>query len=122
MRKSPASSRAARPRSTARRPLPRVCVILGKRYKITYCARPYGVNPNDPDEAVAACINYERGIIRCHDGGREWRDILNDLMHEILHAIADELAGPLAKEEHHDDLNRYAVAIVDTLHRNGWVK
>lgn len=90
MSKSRASSSAATRRSTSRK-LPRRCVILGKTYSITYCPRPYGVNPNDPDDAVHACINYERGIIRCHDGGRPWNEILTDLMHEIMHAICDEI-------------------------------
>lgn len=98
---------------------PKRLVVLSKQYTVTYCKRQCGVNPDEPTEAVSALIDMEKGTIRIYDGGRPWNEIMTDLLHEIMHAICAEMGGPLALEQHHDDLNRMSTCIADTLHRNG---
>jgi len=96
--------------------------ILGVEYAITYVSKPSDVDIYGR-EALWGQIDYWTRTIRVYDNGsRPAEDIFHTLIHEVLHGIADELKLDLRREERHDELDILALALTDTLFRNGWIK
>ena len=102
---------------------PESVVILGKRYAITYCERPSDVDMYHR-ESYWGQIDYWTRTIRIYDfGDRQPEDLWHTLIHEVLHGVVEELKiEQLKGEKNHDALDILALAIVDVLFRNGWIK
>lgn len=103
---------------------PKQINILGKIYKVKYCKNPVDVD-SEKRESLWGQIDFWERIIRIYDNGRQKADIFESIMHEVFHGIVSELKikslDPKDKEKH-DDLDRLAVALTDTLFRNGILK
>lgn len=106
---------------------PNEVVIFGKKYSITYCS-----NPSDVDifkrESMFGQTDFWTSSIRIYDNGRSEQDIMQTLMHEILHCIGWDLKldildkGSGRDQDKHDELDVLALALVEILVGNGWVK
>lgn len=103
--------------------LPDKVNILGVEYKIIYCDKPSDVDVHNYS-SLWGQINHWTSTIRIYSGGnRPDEDVWQSIFHEVLHGIADSLhLNSLAKKENHDELDVLALALVDTLFRNGWMK
>jgi len=96
--------------------------ILGIQYEIEYVDKPSEVDIFKR-EALWGQIDYWTRSIRIYDNGRTDEDIWQSLFHEILHGIAEGLKlKSLTNEDNHNDLDVLALAIVDVLFRNDWIK
>ena len=95
--------------------------ILGKIYSIDYKDNPAEVDLYKR-ESLWGQIDYWTRTIRIYDNKTANGDIWQSIWHEVLHAITNELNLVLGKNEHHDDLDVLALALSDTLARNGWLK
>ena len=99
--------------------------ILGKVYKITYVDKPSDVDIYKR-ESLWGQIDYWTRTIRVYDNNASEEDIWEILWHEMLHGIAESLKLKSLQcnndEEKHNDLGVLALAITDTLYRNGWFK
>jgi len=95
--------------------------ILGKTYAIEYMDNPAEVDVFKR-QSLWGQVDFWTRTIRIYDNQTVDGDILHYLLHEMLHAIASELNLVLDKEEYHDDLDVLALALSDTLTRNGWLK
>lgn len=96
--------------------------ILGICYRIEYVDKPSEVDIFKR-ESLWGQIDYWTRSIRIYDIGRSTEDLWHTLFHEILHGIADGLKlKSLTNEDNHDDLDILALAIVDVLFRNDWIK
>lgn len=99
--------------------------ILGKIYKITYVDKPSDVDIYKR-ESLWGQIDYWTRTIRIYDNNASEEDIWEILWHEALHGIAESLKLDILKvgddKEKHNELGVLALAITDTLYRNGWFK
>ncbi len=103
---------------------PKSIVILGRKYKITYHNNPANVDA-EKRSSLWGQIDYWTRRIRIYDNGRDKVDIFETILHEILHGLANDLnlkSLDSQDKEKHNDLDRLAVALTDTLFRNGFLK
>ena len=100
---------------------PSEVIILGIKYKIEYVNNTSDVDPMKR-RALWGHIDYWNRTIRIYDKERNTDDIWHTLIHEVLHGIADALKLKLNDEEMHDELDVLALAIMDVLFRNNWIK
>lgn len=95
-------------------------IVLGKCYSITYVDHPCEVD-KDGREALWGQLDTWMRRIRVYDNGRCQGDLLETVIHEVLHAIAIEL-NITALKDNEDAVELLALALADTLTRNGWLK
>lgn len=96
--------------------------ILGRKYKIEYVDKPSDVDIYKR-ESLWGQIDYWTRTIRIYANDRTKEDIFETLIHEILHGIETDLKLKCFKESKgHDELDILAVALSDTLARNGIIK
>lgn len=94
--------------------LPKRVNILGVVYKIEYTKDIL------EGDAVGA-IDYVDRTITIRNSG-DAVDVWGTIMHEVLHGVVHGAGAPLHLKMKHEDLDRLAVVLADTLIRNGWVK
>lgn len=92
--------------------------ILGIEYTIQYVHTPSEVD-NQKREALWGQIDLWDRTIRIYDNGRSGEDILRTLLHEILHGIGAALMLKFHEDE--GEIGLLALALADTLNRNGWL-
>ena len=99
---------------------PSSVTILGKRYTIKYTD-----NPSDVDiyqrESLWGQIDYWTRTIRVYDKGCSVEDRWHTIIHEILHGIITALKLDKLKEDE-DTIDILALALVDTMFRNEWIR
>jgi len=101
--------------------------ILGIEYSIEYVNSPSDVDIHKRESAWGQ-IDYWTRSIRIYDNGHQDADIWQTIFHEVLHGIACHLKiealgkGDAIDPRKHDDLDLLALALVDTLFRNGWMQ
>jgi len=94
--------------------------ILGKTYSVTYVDKPSDVDIYSRD-SMWGQVDYWTHSIRVYaPKGFSQEEILDTLLHEILHVISHKLKLK-ALDENHDDLGLVAMALADTILRNGWL-
>jgi hypothetical protein len=99
---------------------PKEINILGIRYKVEYCDNPSDVDPRKQTAYWGYHDTWTR-TIRVYNNGRPPEDVWQVIWHEAIHAIAVALhLDALNEEARHDDLDVLALALVDTMTRNGW--
>jgi len=102
-------------------------VILGTTYSIEYCDKPSEVDLGKR-ESLWGQVDYWTRTIRVYDNGRNIEDIWHSIFHEMLHIFGQQLKldifdrGDDKDEGKHDELDICALALVDTLKRNGLLK
>ena len=96
--------------------------ILGIIYTVEYVDKPSEVDVYHRSSLWGQIDFWTRSIRVFSDGVGE-TDIWQIIMHEVLHGIANLLhLDVLLEEQHHDDLDVLALALVDVLTRNGWME
>lgn len=101
---------------------PKEVNLLGMPYEIIYVDKPSDVDVHKR-ESLWGQIDYWTRTIRIYDASPSEEDFWEILIHEMLHGIAQLLhLKSLGKKEHHDELDVLALALTDTLFRNGWFK
>jgi len=96
--------------------------ILGIQYRVEYMDKPSDVDIYKR-ESLWGQIDYWTRTIRIYDNGRQQEDIWQTVLHEVLHGIAEALKlSVLGNADYHDELDLLALALVDVLFRNGWMK
>ena len=99
---------------------PTEVIILGKTYTIEYKDKPSDVDLYGR-KSLWGEIDFWTRSIRVYDNGRTDEDIWHTILHEIIHGITSGLnLSELDGDNSHDDINVLALALVDTLDRNGW--
>jgi hypothetical protein len=93
--------------------------ILGVVYRIEYTAEVLK-DGTDDDVAALGHIDYVNRVIRVFEEGRQRGDVWSTIIHEIVHGITEDIKIR-SLSENHDDLERLAVCLTDTLIRNGWM-
>lgn len=94
--------------------------ILGICYTIEYTDKPSDVDIYKK-ESLWGQVDYWTRTIRVYDNERTGEDIWQTIFHEVLHGIVKHLhLDSLDKEE--DQLDMLALALVDVLFRNNWMK
>ena len=97
-------------------------VILGKEYKIDYMATPSEVDLFKRESLWGQMDPWTR-TIRIYDAGRQPQDLLETLLHEVIEALVTDMhLSSLSGADHHDDLDLLALALADTMARNGWIQ
>lgn len=92
--------------------------LLGKKFKIIYVENPIEVDVFKR-ESLTGQIDYWTHTIRIFENGTSDEEVIHTLWHEIIHGIIHYLhIKPLDE----DELDLLALAITDTLLRNGWFK
>lgn len=106
---------------------PKSLAILSTTYTIEYCDKPSEVDIYKR-ESLWGQVDFWTRTIRVYDNGRNIEDIWHSIIHEILHVIGAELKlecfdkGDCRDENKHDELDIVALALTDTLFRNGLIK
>jgi hypothetical protein len=101
---------------------PKAVNILGVEYTITYVDNPAEVDMYKRD-SLWGQIDYWTRTIRIYAKDRTPSDIWESLLHEVLHGIGVSLHMKILEDkDNHDQLDILALALTDTLFRNGWVK
>lgn len=101
---------------------PKKVDILGTSYSVEYCEKPSDVDLYKR-ESLWGQVDYWTRSIRIYDHERSDPDVWQTLLHEVLHAIATDLhLKVLGNKENHDELDLVALALIDILLRNGWLK
>ena len=100
---------------------PKTVNILGIKYEIEYVDKPSEVDLFKRD-SLWGQIDFWTRTIRIFDKNRTIEDTWQTIFHEVLHGISSQLNLCLNKDEYHDDLDVLALALADTLIRNGWMK
>jgi hypothetical protein len=97
--------------------------ILGKDYAIEYCDKPSDVDIFK-HESLWGQVDYWTRSIRIYENDRNDDDIFQNLLHEIIHAITQELhiATITDAKDNEEVVDLLALALADTLARNGWMK
>lgn len=96
--------------------------ILGRRYSVEYVDNPAEVDIFKR-ESLWGQIDYWTRSIRIYANDLNKEDIWESIIHEVLHGIGATLKiGWLQDNANHDDLGALAVALTDTLVRNGWLR
>lgn len=93
--------------------------ILGKEYHIDYKDTPSEVDLFKRESLWGQMDPWTR-TIRIYDADRQPQDLWETLLHEIIEALRLDLH--LDSLEDHDELELLALALADTLWRNGWVR
>lgn len=101
---------------------PSSVIVLGAKYSIEYKDNPADVD-HECRESLWGQVDYWTSSIRIYDNGRAESEIWETLLHEVLHIIAHHLKmHRLTDADAHDDLDLLALALRDTLFRNGWIR
>ena len=103
--------------------LPKNVNICGINYSIKYCDNAAEVDIFKR-KTLWGQIDYWTRTIRIYDNGRPIEDIYQTLIHEILHGIEKAINIKCfiqEDEKESDELESLAVALTDTLIRNGWL-
>ncbi len=101
---------------------PKQINIMGIPYQVSYVDNPAEVDIYKR-ESLWGQIDYWTKTIRIYDHGRGEVDIWDSIIHEVLHGIAEKLhLNALNDKDNHDQLDRLALALADTLFRNRWFK
>jgi len=101
--------------------LPHEVNILGTPYTITYCEKAGDVD-HDGYDSHWGQIHHWRRSIRVYSGLNTVEDQFQTLLHEMIHGIVEHLhIKSLTGAEHEDDVDLLALALMDTLTRNGWI-
>lgn len=95
-------------------------IILGKRYKIEYTDKPSDVDIYQR-ESLWGQIDYWTRTIRIYDRECSAEDRWHSIIHEVLHGIISALNLDKIKDDE-DSIDILALALVDTLFRNGWLR
>lgn len=96
--------------------------ILGKVYTIEYVEKPMKEEETD-DHVALGRISYVDRKIFIYDRNRGLTDLWDTILHEVLHGVVTEMViRSFESDETHDDLDRLAIGLSDTLIRNGWLK
>ncbi len=98
--------------------------ILGVEYKIEYVDNPAEVDIFKR-ASLWGQIDYWTRTIRVYKNSRPATDIWETVWHEVLHGICECLklkidGKELSKSE--DTVDLLALAITDTIFRNGWMQ
>lgn len=94
--------------------------ILGKTYSVTYVDKPSDVDIHNHASLWGQVDHWTHSIRVYAPSGFSQGEILDTLLHEILHVISQEL-NLKALKDNHDDLGLIAMALADTILRNGWL-
>lgn len=95
--------------------------ILGITYAVEYVESPIDVD-HIKRTSLWGQIDFWTRTIRVYCGSRSEEDMWHTLFHEILHGITEGLHLKSLKEESaHEELDLYALALVDVMSRNGWL-
>lgn len=95
--------------------------ILGKVYKISYIDIPSEVDHNKR-ESLFGSIDYWKKSINIYNKLTK-EDKFETLLHEVLHAIESDLRFECFNgDDGHDALDILALALADTLVRNGMIE
>ena len=94
--------------------------ILGKTYSVTYVDKPSDVDIHNYQSLWGQVDHWTHSIRVYAPNGFSQEEILDTLLHEILHVISMELKLKTL-EDNHDDLGLVAMALADTILRNGWL-
>lgn len=96
--------------------------ILGKTYKIIYCNTPEEVDA-DGKEPLCGQIDYVKKHIRVYNFKESNADLWHTILHEIIHGISYDLKIKALDGDHNDDtVDILALALMDVLFRNKWLK
>jgi len=97
--------------------------IIGIVYTIEYVDKPSEVDIHKRESLWGQIDHWTRTIRIYDDGNRPPEDIWQTIIHEVLHGIASLLKlEVLEDEDNHDELDILALALVDVLFRNDWIK
>ena len=95
--------------------------ILGKTYSVAYVDKPSDVDIYNRD-SMWGQVDYWTHSIRVYaPNGFSQEEILDTLLHEILHVIGKTLKIKVLKEDE-DIVGLVAMALADTILRNGWME
>ena len=96
--------------------------ILGKTYSIEYCDNPSNVD-RSKRQSIWGQIDFWEKDIRVYDNNASEAELWDTILHEVLHGIAEGLKLKGFKDDAgHTELGLIAMALADTLFRNGWMK
>ena len=99
---------------------PSSVIILGKRYEINYTDKPSDVDIYRR-ESLWGQIDYWTRTIRVYENKGSAEDRWHTIIHEVLHGIITALKLDKLKEDE-DTIDLLALALVDTLFRNEWLR
>ena len=95
--------------------------ILGREYKIVYCKKPSDVDWRGR-ESLWGQIDYWKRVMRIYENDRSKLDIFETILHETLHSIETDLnLKAFDGDKGHEELEVLALALADTLTRNGLI-
>lgn len=95
--------------------------ILGTVYTVEYVEKPSDVDLFKR-ESLWGQVDYWTRTIRVYDNNNPVQDVWRSVFHEVLHAIA---TGLHIEDEFNDEdemVDLVAMALVDVLVRNGWMR
>lgn len=96
--------------------------ILGVEYQIEYVDNPAEVDIVQ-HQSLWGQIDYWSRTIRVYVGKRPEEDVFKTIIHEALHGIEFALKLTCFKKDRgHEELDMLAVALTDTLFRNGFIQ
>ena len=95
--------------------------ILGKVHTITYVDKPSDVDIYHR-QSLLGQIDHWTHSIRVYDSGDNGEEILDTILHEVLHGIVTAPHMCDDKMDDEDTISLLAMALADTLIRNGWLK
>ena len=96
--------------------------ILGVEYQIEYVDNPAEVDRNKR-ESLWGQIDYWGRTIRVYVCDRPEEDVFKTILHEILHGIETALKLKCFDGDRgHEEMDILAIALTDTLFRNGFIE
>ena len=98
---------------------PEAVNILGRVYSIEYVDNPAEVDLYKR-KSLWGQIDYWTRTIRVYDNGKPDGDVWETVLHEVVHGIVTDLNLDDVKLDE-DTVGLLALALTDTLVRNGWL-